>query len=51
MHCSVIKALIAVLPKSHTWPDPIFGQALILHCRGAYTASNNAPAQKEGLAM
>ena len=25
--------------------------ALILHCRGAYTASDNAPARKEGVAI
>ena len=40
-----------VLIKACTWLDPIFVEALILHCRGAYTVSVNVPAWKEGLAM
>ena len=39
------------IPKSRMWPDPIFAQTLLLHCRGTYAESDNAPARKEGLAM
>ena len=60
MHCSLIKALIAVLyactvssnyVKAHMGPGPIFAQVLILHCKSAYTASDNAPVRKECLAI